>query len=144
MGVLRNILGGIGEFVENIVTLVVLAIPALIKAAIWAVESFISFANDILKWVNGKLKEFLNQGATKNITVDTNVMGRYIKEQQALGNYTEISLSELNDFENGVLNVVMDDNDNIIDDQLIRSKRGLSSEAKARFNGKPMMKVKLC
>ncbi|MBE6320639.1 MAG: hypothetical protein E7075_06695 [Bacteroidales bacterium] len=137
-----GVLSEIGRFVENVFELIVCAIGALIAAAIWAVGFVIEMATDILSWINGKLESLLNQGATEVQAIRGDALADFIKQNQATGQYTEISLSQLNAMNNSVINVAMGDN-RIIDDQMIRSDRGLSSEAKAQFKGQPQMKIKI-
>lgn len=137
-----GVLSEIGRFVENVFELIVCAIGALIAAAIWAVGFVIEMATDILSWINGKLESLLNQGATEVQAIRGDALADFIKQNQATGQYTAISLSQLNAMNNSVINVAMGDN-RIIDDQMIRSDRGLSSEAKAQFKGQPQMKIKI-
>lgn len=137
-----GVLSEIGRFVENVFELIVCAIGALIAAAIWAVGFVIEMATDILSWINGELESLLNQGATEVQAIRGDALADFIKQNQATGQYTEISLSQLNAMNNSVINVAMGDN-RIIDDQMIRSDRGLSSEAKAQFKGQPQMKIKI-
>lgn len=139
MGVLREI----GRFVGNILELIICAIEALIKMAIWAVSFFIDIVTDILSWINGCLESLLGSGAKEVNAVRGDALADFIKQNQATGKYTEISLSQLNAMNNSVINVAMNDYGNIIDDQMIRSNGGLSQQAKAQFNGQPTLKIKI-
>lgn len=138
MGVLREI----GRFVGNIIELIVCAIGALIAAAIWAVGFVIDMVTDILSWINGKLESLLNSGAEEVDVVRGDALADFIKQNQATGKYTEISLSQLNAMNNSVINVAMNGN-SIVDDQMIRSNGGLSSTTKSHFNGQPTLKIKI-
>ena len=117
-------------------------IDELTKNAIWAVGSLIDMAIDILSWINEKLEGLLTLGATEVQVIRGDALVDFIKQNQATGQYTAILLSQLNAMNNSVINVAMGDN-RIIDDQMIRSDRGLSSEAKAQFKGQPQMKIKI-
>lgn len=138
MGVLREI----GRFVGNIMDLMVCAIGTLIAAAIWAVGFVIDMVTDILSWINGKLESFLNSGAEEVDVVRGDALADFIKQNQATGKYTEISLSQLNAMNNSVINVAMSGN-SVVDDQMIRSDGGLSSSAKSQFKGQPTLKIKI-
>ncbi|MBE6320640.1 MAG: hypothetical protein E7075_06700 [Bacteroidales bacterium] len=117
-------------------------IDELTKNAIWAVGSLIDMAIDILSWINEKLGGLLTLGATEVQVIRGDALVDFIKQNQATGQYTAILLSQLNAMNNSVINVAMGDN-RIIDNQMIRSDRGLSSEAKAQFKGQPQMKIKI-
>ena len=138
MGVLREI----GRFVGNIIDLIVCAIGALIAAAIWAIGFVIDMVADILSWVYGKLESLLNSGAKEVDVVRGDALADFIKQNQATGKYTEISLSQLNAMNNSVINVAMNGN-SVVDDQMIRSNGGLSSSAKEQFKGQPTLKIKI-
>lgn len=139
MGVLKEI----GRFVGNVLELIICAIGALIVAAIWAVGFVIDMVTDILSWINGKLEELFDDGATEVNTVQGSALAEFIKQNQATGKYTEVSLSELNAMNTSVINVAFDNSGNIIDDQMIRSNGGLSANARSQFNGQPVLKIKI-
>lgn len=139
MGVLREI----GRFVGNIFELIAYAIVGLIAAAIWAVAFVIDLVTDVLGWINDKLEELLDDGATEVNTIKGSALSDFIQQNQKQGRYTEISLSDLNAMRNSVVNVAMDNNGAIIDDQMIRSNGGLSSQSNAQFRGEPMLKIKI-
>ena len=139
MGVLREI----GRFVGNIFELIAYAIVGLIAAAIWAVAFVIDLVTDILGWINDKLEELLDDGATEVNTIKGSALSDFIQQNQAQGRYTEISLSDLNAMRNSVVNVAMNNNGAIIEDQMIRSHGGLSSQSNAQFRGEPMLKIKI-
>lgn len=139
MGVLREI----GRFVGNIFQLIAYAIVGLIAAAIWAVAFVIDLVTDVLGWINDKLEELLDDGATEVNTIKGSALSDFIQQNQKQGRYTEISLNDLNAMRNSVVNVAMDNNGAIIDDQMIRSNGGLSSQSNAQFRGEPMLKIKI-
>lgn len=139
MGVLREI----GRFVGNIFELIAYAIVGLIAAAIWAVAFVIDLATDVLGWINDKLEELLEDGATEVNTIKGSALSDFIQQNQKQGRYTEISLSDLNAMRNSVVNVAMDNKGAIIDDQMILSDGGLSSQSNAQFRGEPMLKIKI-
>lgn len=139
MGVLSEIV----DFVGNLFELVAYALAGLIVAAIWAVGFVIDLVTDILGWINDRLDELLDDGATSVNVIDGNLLGNYILNEEAKGNVQVTSLSDLQALRNGVVNVATDDYGNIIDDQMIRSSGGLSSQAKSQFAGNSVLKIKL-
>lgn len=139
MGVLREI----GRFVGNIFELIAYAIVGLIAAAIWAVAFVIDLVTDVLGWINDKLEELLNDGATEVNVIKGNALSDFIQQNKKQGRYTEISLNDLNALRNSVVNVAMNNNGAIIDDQMIRSRDGLSSQSNAQFKGEQILKVKI-
>ncbi len=138
-----GILSQIGRFVGNLFELIAMAIVSLIIAAIWAVSFVIDLVTDILGWINNKLEELLDEGTTEVNAIQGCALSEFIKQNQAAGRYTEISLNDLNAMRNSVVNVAMDQNGNITDDQMIRSNGGLSSQSQAQFNGQPILKIKI-
>ncbi len=138
-----GILSQIGRFVGNLFELIAMAIAGLIYAAIWAVSFVIDLVTDILGWINDKLEELLDDGTTEVNTIQGGALSEFIKQNQAAGRYTEISLNDLNAMRNSVVNVAMDAQGNITDDQMIRSNGGLSSQSQAQFNGQPILKIKI-
>lgn len=138
-----GILSQIGRFVGNLFELIAMAIAGLIYAAIWAVSFVIDLVTDILGWINDKLEALLDDGTTEVNTIQGGALSEFIKQNQAAGRYTEISLNDLNAMRNSVVNVAMDAQGNITDDQMIRSNGGLSSQSQAQFNGQPILKIKI-
>lgn len=138
-----GILSQIGRFVGNLFELIAMAIAGLIYAAIWAVSFVIDLVTDILGWINDKLEALLDNGTTEVNTIQGGALSEFIKQNQAAGKYTEISLNDLNAMRNSVVNVAMDAQGNITDDQMIRSNGGLSSQSQAQFNGQPILKIKI-
>jgi hypothetical protein len=138
-----GILSQIGRFVGNLFDLIAIAIAGLIYAAIWAVSFVIDLTTDVLSWINDKLEELLENDTTEVNTIQGGALSDFIRQNQAAGRYTEISLTDLNAMRNSVVNVAMDDNGNITDDQMIRSNGGLSAQSRTQFNGQPILKIKL-
>lgn len=138
-----GILSQIGRFVGNLFELIAMAIAGLIYAAIWAVSFVIDLVTDILGWINDKLEELLGEDTTEVNAIQGGALSDFIRQNQAAGRYTEISLNDLNAMRNSVVNVAMDEHGNITDDQMIRSNGGLSSQSKAQFNGQPILKIKI-
>lgn len=138
-----GVLSQIGRFVGNLFELIAIAIAGLIYAAIWAVSFVIDIVTDVLGWINDKLEELLGEGTTEVNTIEGGALSDFIKQNQAAGRYTEISLHDLNAMRNSVVNVAMDQYGNITDDQMIRSNGGLSTQSKSRFNGQPVLKIKI-
>lgn len=139
MGVLRDL----GRLAGNLIELVILSIGALIYAAIWAIGALIDLFTDILGWINNKIEELIEAGEhPKEVNViDTGALSNFIREKQRLGEYPQISLSDLNAMHNSVINVVTDRNGTIIDDQMIRSDSGFAENTKRQFNGQPIIKI---
>lgn len=138
-----GILSQIGRFYGNLFQLIAMAIAGLIYAAIWAAGFVIDLVTDIFGWINDKLEAFLHDGTTEVNTIRGGALSGFIKQNQAAGKYTEISLKDLNAMRNSVVNVAMDAQGNITDDQMIRSNGGLSSQSQAKFNGQPILKIKI-
>lgn len=138
-----GVLSEIGRFIGNVFALFACVIAALLAAAIWAVGAVVDLLTDVLSWINGKLEELLTDGATEVNTVQGSALAEFIKQNQATGKYTEISLSDLNATRKSVINVAVDNYGNIIDDQMIRSQNGISSRTQQQFNGQPVLKIKI-
>lgn len=138
MGVLRQL----GRFVNNVIDLIIYAIAGLIASAIWAVGFLIEMATDILSWINGNLEDLLKADAKEINIVRGDALANFIKQNQATGQYTQISLSQLNEISTSVINVAMNGN-TVVDDQMIISNGGLSSDTKSEFNDKPTLKIKI-
>ena len=138
-----GVLSQIGRFVGNLFELIAIAIAGLIYAAIWAVSFLIDIVTDVFGWINDKLEELLGEGTTEVNTIEGGALSDFIKQNQAAGRYTQISLNDLNAMRNSVVNVAMDQYGNITDDQMIRSNGGLSTQSKSQFNGQPVLKIKI-
>lgn len=138
-----GILSQIGRFVGNLFELIAAVIAGLIYAAIWAISFVIEIATDILGWINDKLEELLGEGAKEVNIIQGGALAGFILSNQQHGNYTEVSLDEINALRNSVVNVAMDAQGNITDDQMIRSNGGLSAQTQTQFRGQPILKIKL-
>jgi len=138
-----GVLSEIGRFVGNVFELFCVCIAALVVAAIWAVGAVIDMLTDILSWINGKLESLLDNEATEVNTVQGSALADFIKQNQATGRYTEISLSDLEATSKSVINVAVNNNGDIIDDQMIRSQNGISSKTRQQFQGQPVIKIKI-
>ncbi len=138
-----GVLSSLGRLIENVFMLIIYAIGALIEAAIWAVGFVIDMAADILEWINGKLESLFENGAEEVNSIRGDALADFIKEGQRSGKYQEVSLSQLNAMNNSVINVAMDPYGNIVDDQMIRSRGGLSQQTIAQFQGQPTLKIKI-
>lgn len=131
-----------GNFLDSVFSFLVGLVAGLIATAIAAVGLFIDLAADILDWIGGCLDDLLDEGCTEVNVIMGSPFADYIKEQQAKGNVTEISLSELKTIEKSVINVA-DNNINVVKTQMITSDKGVSEETVAQFKGNPIMKVKI-
>ena len=143
MGVLSNVLSQIGRFVGNMFELLAYAVAALIYAAIWAVGAVIEIAADILKWINDGLESLMDSGATEVNAVQGQALAEFIKQNQATGKYTEVTLEQLNAMNNSVIILAVQNDGIVIDEQMIRSTGGLSENAKNQFQGQPVLKIKI-
>lgn len=115
----------------------------LISSSKWSLGTNIELVEDILGWINDNL-----EGLTCNGTIEVNVikgeaLNEFIKDNQQEGKYQEISNLVLNTLLNSVIIVALDENGDITDDQMIRSKEGLSSQSLVQFNGQPTLKIKI-
>ena len=133
----------VGRLVENLFDLVVSVISGLIDLAIWAVGFVIDIVADVLGWINGALEALLGKGATEVNVLKGNAIADFVREKQKEGRYTEISLSQLNALNNSAINVAMDKEGNVVEDQMIRSRDGLSADAEKQFDGQPILKIKI-
>lgn len=132
----------VGNFFDSVCRFLVGLVAGLIATAIAAVGLFIDLAADILDWVDDCLDELLDEGCTEVNIVMGSPFADYIRKQQAEGNVTEISLSELRTIEKSVINVA-DNNTNVVKTQMITSDKGVSKETVAQFKDKPIMKIKI-
>lgn len=143
MGIISKFLSTVGEIIENLFEIVATLIGSLLALAIWAVSAVIELATDILGWINRGLKSLLDDGATEVNVVKGSALVEYINAEKAKGNYTAITLSDLNAMRTSVVNVAMDENGRVVDDQTIRSSNGLSYETERQFNGNSILTVKI-
>lgn len=119
------------------------SITSLLFRAIWAVGTKIDLEPDILGWINDNLEDLLHNGATEVNIIRGKSLTDFIIDNQRRHKYLEISNNDLKALRDGVVLVVMDSHSHIINEQLIRSKEGLSSEMTNLFHGEAIMKIKL-
>lgn len=132
----------VGNVLDSVFSFLVGLVAGLIATAIAAVGLVIDLAADILDWIGGCLDDLLDEGCTEVNVIMGSPFADYIRDQQAKGNVTEISLSELKTIEKSVINVA-DNNINVVKTQMITSDKGVSEETVAQFKGNPIMKIKI-
>lgn len=130
----------IGNVFDSVFSFLVGLVAGLIATAIAAVGLVIELVADILDWVDDCLDELLDEGCTEVNVIMGSPFADYIRKQQAEGNVTEISLSELRTIEKSVINVA-DNNIDVVKTQMITSDKGVSEKTVAQFKGKPIMKI---
>ena len=86
----------VGNFLDSVFELIVGLVGALIATAILAVGAVIELAADILSWIDDGLKELLDAGSTEVNVIKGSAIADFIRINQANGNYTEITYSQLN------------------------------------------------
>lgn len=143
MGILSEFAKSVGRLISNVFELIAMTIAAILSAAIWAVGLVIEIVTDIINWINDVFDELLSEGATEVNVISGEAFSEFIERNKAVGRYSEVSFSQLQEMRKGVVNVAMDDNGNIINDQMIRSNGGLSESTRAQFNGQPMIRIDL-
>lgn len=132
----------LGNFVDGLFSALVGVIGMLFATAIFAVGAVIELAVDILGWIKGGLDELLDEGSTEVNVVMGSAMADFIRINQAQGNYTEISLSDLETLNNSVINVANNQTE-VQRTQMIKSDNGLSAETKQQFRNKDVLKIKI-
>ena len=121
-----------------------LALNKLILTAIWAVDQMIDFTSDIFSWINGNLERLLNDGANDVNVIIGDALSDFIKQNQEMkGKYSDVTSGQLDVLCNSVINVATDIYGNVVDEQMIRSDKGLSENTRAVFNGQPTLKIKI-
>ena len=138
MGFFRSI----GNFLDAVVDIIVGVIGGLIATAIYAVGAVIELAVDILNWVNRGLQEFLEEGSTEVNVIKGSAIEAFVRQNQAQGNYTEISYEQLKTRGNSAINVT-NNSSSVQRMQMVRSDKGLSQESLAQFGGKDVLKIKI-
>lgn len=138
MGFFRSI----GNFLDAVVDIIVGVIGGLIATAIYAVGAVIELAVDILNWVNRGLQEFLEEGSTEVNVIKGSAIEAFVRQNQAQGNYTEISYEQLKTMGNSAINVT-NNSSSVQRMQMVRSDKGLSQESLAQFGGKDVLKIKI-
>lgn len=132
----------VGNFIDSVFELIVGLVGALIATAILAVGAVIELAADILSWIEDGLKELLDAGSTEVNVIKGSAIADFIRINQANGNYTEITYSQLKEMNTSVINVANNDSE-AQKIQMIKSERGLSNNANEKFAGKDVLKIKI-
>lgn len=132
----------VGNFLDSVFELIVGLVGALIATAILAVGAVIELAADILSWIEDGLEELLDAGSTEVNVIKGSAIADFIRINQANGNYTEITYSQLKEMNTSVINVANNDSE-AQKIQMIKSERGLSNNANEKFAGKDVLKIKI-
>lgn len=132
----------VGNFLDSVFELIVGLVGALIATAILAVGAVIELAADILSWIDDGLKELLDAGSTEVNVIKGSAIADFVRINQANGNYTEITYSQLKEMNTSVINVANNDSE-AQKIQMIKSERGLSNNANEKFAGKDVLKIKI-
>lgn len=103
----------------------------------------IELAEDILGWINDNLEELTSNGTIEVSVIKGEALNEFIKDNLQEGKYQGISNVVLNSLLNSVVIVALDENGDITDVQMIRSKDGLSGQSQNQFNGQPILKIKI-
>jgi len=141
---LSNLVEKLKEFVHNILEHKTDdPFQRLIENAIWSVDFLIDMASDILEWINKKLESLLSNDAEAVDIVIGDALADFINEGKRNDQYTEITQDQLNAINKSVINVAMNGNNEIVDNQMIRSNGGLSQQAAAQFRGQPILKINI-
>lgn len=115
----------------------------LISSSKWSWGTNIELVEDILGWINDNLEELKDNGTIEVNAIKGESLNEFIKDNQQEGKYQEISDVVLNYLLNSVVIVALDENGDITEDQMIRSKEGLSPQSLIQFNGQPILKIKI-
>ena len=115
----------------------------LISSSKWSLGPNIELVEDILGWINDNLEELTDDGTIEVNAINGEALNEFIKDNQQEGKYQEISNVVLNSLLNSVVIVALDGNGDITDNQMIRSKEGLSPQLLVQFNGQPILKIKM-
>lgn len=115
----------------------------LISSSKWSWGTNIELVEDILGWINDNLEELKDNGTIEVNAIKGEALNEFIKDNQQEGKYQEISNAVLNSLLNSVVIVALDENGDITEDQMIRSKEGLSPQLLIQFNGQPILKIKI-
>lgn len=115
----------------------------LISSSRWSLGPNIELVEDILGWINDNLEELTSDGTIEVNAINGEALNEFIKDNQQEGRYQEISNVVLNSLLNSIVIVALDGNGDITDNQMIRSKEGLSPQSLDQFNGQPILKIKM-
>lgn len=115
----------------------------LISSSRWSMGPNIELVEDILGWINDNLEELTSNGTIEVNAINGEALNEFIKDNQREGRYQEISNLVLNSLLNSIVIVALDGNGDITENQMIRSKEGLSPQSLNQFNGQPILKIKM-
>lgn len=132
----------VGNFLDSVFSFLVGLVAGLIATAIAAVGLVIELFADILDWVEDCLDDLLDEGCTEVNVIMGNAFSDYLGKEKAAGNVREVSIEDLRKIKNSVINVANNEVD-VHKIQMITSDNGVSNETVARFEGKPIMKIKI-
>lgn len=115
----------------------------LISSSKWSLGMNIELVEDILGWINDNLEELTANGTIEVNAIKGDALNEFIKDNQQKGKYKEISQMVLSSLLNSVVIVALDEYGNITVDQMIRSRAGLSAESLEKFQGQPILRIKI-
>lgn len=115
----------------------------LFSSATWSVDPNVDLLTDILGWINDSHEGLKKNGATAVNAVRGDALAEFIVNGQRRHKYLEFSNREIEKISNGVILVAMDSQNRLIDNHLILSTEGLSTDTIKQFNDKPILKINL-
>lgn len=115
----------------------------LISSSKWSLGTKIELDEDILGWINDNVEELIDNGTIEVNAIKGEALNEFIKDNQQEGKYPELSNVNLDSLLDSVVIVALDENGDITDNQMIRSKEGLSPQSLDKFNGQPILKIKI-
>ena len=118
-------------------------INSLFSSATWSVGANIDLFTDILGWINDNLEGLKENGAIKVNAVRGDAFAEFIINGQRRHKYLGFSNREIEKISNGVIIVAMDAQGRQIDDHLILSTEGLSTETIKQFHDMPILTINL-
>ena len=118
-------------------------VNSLFSSATWSVGANIDLPKDILGWINDNIEGLKENGATKVNVIRGETFVEFIVDNQRRHKYLEFTNMEIVKISKGVILVAMNDHGHIIDDQLILSTEGLSTESIKQFHDMPILTINL-
>ena len=115
----------------------------LFSSATWSVGPNVDLLTDILEWINDNLEGLKENGVTKVNAVRGDALAEFIVNGQRRHKYLEFSNREIEQISNGVILVAMDTQNLLINDHLILSTEGLSTETIKQFHDMPILTINL-
>ena len=100
-------------------------------------------ATDILSFINGKIDELSDNGAVEICIVQGDSLSSFIKQRQDMDSYKDISIEQLGKLINSVVIIALNEKGEVILEQMIRSREGISSRTLSQFTGNPVLKILL-